>query len=136
MTDLPNVPQRRRTDRGPGWLRWVRRVYETYGAELQLALGIFLLVVATVVGVIAFQVRGQGNEIQDQRAEATISACEEQNARNRNTIKRLRELSAVAPARGRSAEEIKAGLDGTISLINALAPVRDCEARARRFVQK
>jgi hypothetical protein len=131
----PDTPQRRKTDRGPGWLRWVRHTYSQYGAELQLAVGILLMIVATVVVFVAFQVRGQGNDIQDQRTEVIITACREQNARNRNTIRELRALP-IMPRDGRTDEQRQASIAATIRLINALAPVKDCEARARRFVQK
>jgi hypothetical protein len=70
--------------------------------------------------VLAQRALALGHQIQKQR----VDACNDQNRRNQATVKRLRRFSAREP----QTAERRAGLQGTIGLINALAPVRDCAA--------
>lgn len=71
-------------------------------------------------------------EIQDERARSVRDSCEEVNRRHDSTIATLDKLLAKLPPsqRGRA----KSNRDGTVLLIEALAPKRDCEALVRRTV--
>lgn len=97
--------------------------------------------IALVAGVVLLGVgtyaldRAQSNEIQDQRRDALITACEEQNARNDNTLEQLDVLIAKIPRSDPRYERAQQSRASTGLLIDALAPKRDCEARARRFVK-
>jgi hypothetical protein len=70
--------------------------------------------------------------IQEERARAVRMNCEGQNARNRETVRRVRErFRSLSPTERREGRE---GRDYTIALVNALAPVRNCDRVVRRTV--
>jgi hypothetical protein len=64
--------------------------------------------------------------IQEQRRDSILYGCREQNARHDRTIATLDRLIAQAPAGRR--ERARQGRAGTVLLIEALAPKRDCAA--------
>lgn len=75
-------------------------------------------------------------QIQNSRREGVILTCNEQNEINKETIKTLNKVLKKAK-KGASPErlaEIKASRVSTILLINALAPVKNCEKRADKLV--
>lgn len=86
-----------------------------------------------VVGVLWQDNREQSNDIQHSREEAVRRTCDEQNTRHDATIKKLDDIIAGLPegARKTRAEQNRAG---TVLLINALAPKRDC-AKAVELVR-
>jgi hypothetical protein len=73
----------------------------------------------------------QGDQIQEQRREAVMRSCTEQNDRNQRTISELDRLLAVSPRRPGAQER----RDGTVALIQALVPRRDCDKLVRETVR-
>jgi hypothetical protein len=65
-------------------------------------------------------------QIQRERIRSIRLSCEAQNRRNRNTIETLDELILGMPP-GPRKKRAKQNRVGTVLLINALAPVRDCD---------
>lgn len=83
-----------------------------------------------ITGVVALSLLAQQdtlNKIQQSRVEIGRESCRAQNDRHDATIRKLDELVAALPPgpRKRQAEESRAG---TVQLIEALAPRRDCGA--------
>jgi hypothetical protein len=72
--------------------------------------------------------------IQSSREDVIRRSCVEQNARHDQTIRKLDEIvrGVSEPARRARAERNK---DGTIALIEAAIPKRDCEKRAKQLVK-
>ncbi|HEU4364547.1 MAG TPA: hypothetical protein VFT13_03690 [Candidatus Krumholzibacteria bacterium] len=71
------------------------------------------------------------------RAESVILSCEELNERHDNVTETLRKLRQAALRRARTPREraaILANQRPTRLFIDALAPKRDCDARARELV--
>lgn len=67
------------------------------------------------------------NLIQRSRLDGIRSNCEDRNSRNRKTTMRLDALIKALPAGPEKRRAVR-NRDGTKLLINALAPVRDCDA--------
>jgi hypothetical protein len=70
--------------------------------------------------------------IQEERARATRENCRKQNRRNHKAVARVGERTRMLPP-----VEQREGREGrayTIALIDALAPVRDCEQLVERTV--
>jgi len=65
-------------------------------------------------------------QIQRERIRSIRSNCEAQNRRNRRTIETLDELILGMPP-GPRKKRAKQNRVGTVLLINALSPVRDCD---------
>lgn len=104
---------------------------EDYVHQLRIQRRIFLLI--NIIAAFAFallyhKVTNQGHEIQQQRRDAIVRQCTDQNARHDGTIHTLDDLlkkSGVSEARR------KASRATTVLLINAIAPkVKDCQALA------
>ena len=86
---------------------------------------IFALTIAVFAAVAVYalsQARGAVDEIQLSRYEL----CIQQNDRHDKTIASLDEQIAALPPRRKARAE--AARDGTVALIDTLAPKRDCEA--------
>lgn len=101
--------------------------------------GSFLLVVVLGVSTLA-GVFGRTTEnaefaeaIQDERARATLQACRAQNARHQATVKTLDRVIAGLPA-GPRRQEATERRDGTVALIDALVPLRNCKKLVERTV--
>jgi hypothetical protein len=92
-----------------------------------LAIAAILLLVAVLF---AFN-QATAGDIQDSRAELVRESCEQQNKQHDNTIRRLDvAIAAIPPGpRKRRAERNRRY---TVSLIEALAPERDCDRLVRR----
>jgi hypothetical protein len=73
-------------------------------------------------------------QIQAERAVNIRRSCEETNARHDGTIAELHSLVAAIPDPARRARA-QDGMAGTIALIEALVPKRDCEALVERQVR-
>jgi hypothetical protein len=75
--------------------------------------------------------------IQRSRVESIVLACEEQNARNVATVAALDQLITDARRAGQQGRvaRLRGSRAGTVLLINALSPVRDCRARARQLTK-
>jgi hypothetical protein len=88
-------------------------------------LTVYVLIVAS--GVAGFV------SIKDSRRDAIERTCREQNERHDKAIAKLDQIIAELPPgpRKRDAEQRR---PGTILLIDALAPKKDCEERAKRLV--
>lgn len=91
------------------------------------ALALLLSALAVFLSAVLF------SRIQDERAAATLQNCLAVNDRQDVTKARLDELITALPPRRRVRAE--AGQRGTVLLIEALAPKRDCEALVRRNVR-
>ena len=93
---------------------------------------IALILSVLVFAAVTVQTRSVSEAIQENREELIRTGCEEQNARNHNTIATLDALLEQAkdenPERARRIEESR---DFTVLLINALVPVRDCDEVVR-----
>jgi hypothetical protein len=98
---------RRKTDRSR-W-RWMR---------------IWLTVVTCLWILATWSNHSQSEQIQDERAHSIMRSCTEQNDRNKNTKAKI---PADAPERDRQV---------TIALIDALAPVRDCDLLVQQTVNR
>jgi hypothetical protein len=71
--------------------------------------------------------------IQKERARATLENCQMQNARNRNTVAQVRKrYRSLPPAERRAGRDNR---DYTIALIQALAPMRNCDRVVERAVR-
>jgi hypothetical protein len=83
------------------------------------------------------EIRRQQMEIRQQRADSIRVSCEEVNARNRDTVGAYdRQIARLVPRlKPRQRAQLKQSRDFTVGLIDALAPVEDCNARVRQFTQ-
>lgn len=109
-----------------GYEKWTRRTIWILRA----------LVVATLaLGVVSILLIGANSkrvdEIQQSRVEITRQTCEAQNDRNRKTIAAYDVRIAAAKASGELSREQLARLSEsrafTVALVDALAPVQDCD---------
>jgi hypothetical protein len=104
----------------------------------QRGLRVLILAWATVVAialpVAGYMLASAPGEIQRERAEAIRVNCQEQNVRHDLTIRKLDELIDRLPP-GRRKRRAVSNRDGTVALIEALAPKRDCERLVRESVQ-
>lgn len=106
--------------------------YEKFGRTTTWVLRLVVLILllgGVASGYFYSQNDQRIDDIQAARAESIRFSCEEQNDRHDATIRKLDELIAKSPPERRAeAQERRAG---TVLLINALAPERDCERRVR-----
>lgn len=72
-------------------------------------------------------------QIQRERARNVRSNCEEQNRRHDATVRQLHRLVAELPPGPRKVRAVQ-GMAGSVALIQALAPRRDCSALVARQV--
>ena len=86
--------------------------------------GLVLLQVVGDNSDTAGQAKILAEEIQKERVRNIRATCEAQNARHDNTIAQLDELISEAPPERRA--RARQNRDGTVVLINALVPKRDC----------
>lgn len=113
-------------------LRWVERSVALIG----------LVVIVVAVAITGIPLTGfdgligansdRVEEIQQERAANIVRGCRDQNKRHDDTVMQLDALLTIAklsvagePGR---AEQIEQSRDFTVALIDALAPVRDCQA--------
>jgi hypothetical protein len=101
------------------------------GLAIAFAVGLLVHEVA-VSSETAVSAKNLAEQIQRERARNIRSGCVESNARNRNTKRELDRLISELPARRR--ERAQASSAGTRLLIDALAPVRDCDSLVERQV--
>jgi hypothetical protein len=101
------------------------------GLAIAFAVGLLVHEVA-VSSETAVSAKNLAEQIQRERARNIRSGCAESNARNRNTKRELDRLISELPARRR--ERAQASSAGTRLLIDALAPVRDCDSLVERQV--
>ena len=81
---------------------------------------------AQTAEIIAKSNRNITDAIQENRVNFIRERCLNQNKRNRDTIRTLNNLLKKLPP-GERRDRAKQNRPGTILLINALAPVRDCK---------
>jgi hypothetical protein len=98
---------------------------------------IFIVVGMTGLFALGWSVVEQQREIRQQRADSIRVSCEEVNTRNRTTVETYdHQIVAIEPMlKPRERAQLKQSRDFTVGLINALAPVEDCNARVRQFTQ-
>lgn len=93
---------------------------------------------ANQLAVLVRQNKDFGLDIQKQRRDSIIESCEVQNDRHNDSIAALKEGSDIdqqnAPNEA-ARVEIRRRRDVTIALLDALAPVEDCRAKAKEAVQ-
>lgn len=130
MTRTPNAhPKERHTDGG-----WRRLLRENWYRDVWLFLITTFAVVAVVTG------RNENSQriedIQASRAESIRLTCVQQNERHDRSIATL---DAIIDARLRQAPQERGRLEAsratTRTLIRALVPKEDCDARVSRLVQ-
>lgn len=90
------------------------------------------IVAAIAMGVLFYFVHEQGQTIQAERRASVLRNCHDQNQRHWNTIATLDELIAQAPPARRA--QAAASRRYTVLLIQALAPLQDCDALVKRAV--
>jgi hypothetical protein len=95
------------------------------------AMFIWMMMVGFLSLYLLQQTSEQASRIQDQRSNLLLSSCKEQNKRHDDTIKELALLVSQAP----DLAAAKAAQPGTIALINAIAPISDCNAYVKRNVK-
>jgi hypothetical protein len=131
MTDAEETYQAVLNGSGNGRRPWLVVVLVAASIAMVMVLGVVLL--ANVFS------RTETNAdfaeaIQRERARATLENCQKQNARHRNTVRTLdRIIAGTPPARRRQARERRAG---TVLLIQALVPLRECKRVVERTVVK
>jgi hypothetical protein len=109
---------------------WMRRVLVILGlAAVVVMMPLVAVVIATTVN---------GNHalivaIQRERARNIEQNCRDTNARHDVTIRRLHQLVEQLPPGPRKVRAVQ-GMAGSVALIDALAPRRDCRALAARQV--
>jgi hypothetical protein len=96
---------------------------------------IFIVVGLASLSALGWTVHKQQQEISRQRVDNIASSCEEQTARNRRTTAALDIVLAKAFKHARPAQrlQLQASRAATVLLINALAPIEDCDARVFKF---
>jgi hypothetical protein len=102
----------------------------TAAAWVFAGLGVLALVVSIVLAIGANA--SATRQIQEERARSVYANCMDINRRHDNSIRQLDALIAQAPPERR--ERAKAGRAGTVLLIQALVPKRDCDALVKRSV--
>lgn len=108
-------------------LRLQRRIFLALNTVAAIAVGIlFYLVIQQ-----QHQITHQSQDIQNERARATLVSCQEQNQRHDATIRQLKKVlnQPGVPERVR-----QSSYRNTILLINALQPRQNCKQRVARFV--
>jgi hypothetical protein len=104
----------------------------------QLVAVYVLIVAAGALGItqtqhVAHRADALARDIQAQRVSSIVQSCEQQNARHDATIATLDRLIRQQPAgQRRRAERSRAS---TVLLIDALAPMRDCQKVLREFTR-
>lgn len=92
-----------------------------------------LIVAAVANGILFYFVHQQGQQIQRERRVAIVRQCQDQNERHAETISILdAQIQRLPPDRRARAE---ASRSATVLLIDALAPLRDCDKLADKFVK-
>jgi hypothetical protein len=110
----------------------LREDYRRFTRKVLSAVAVVSLFVVLALGLSAYNQWRQAVE----RRNNILRSCAESNERNRETIAKLDQLLTERP--GALSEdddsEREASRAGTVLLINALAPVRDCKRLADRSV--
>lgn len=106
-------------------MRWA----EVRAVTAWLFAGVSVVVLLAAILISLNTMANATQQINAERERNIRAACEAQNKRNHNTIQQLDALIAKAPPERR--ERAAASRPGTVLLINALAPRRDCEALVR-----
>lgn len=139
MTDTgtPDIPQRRRTDRG--WRMLVRE--NAYRDVWLLIITFFVLVAVIKVGgkadtasVQAQSAKSVAAAIQRERARTIRENCEQQNARHNEVFAVVRQLlqRPAIPPRKLTAKQKQAQVDATFRFVDALVPMKDCAVLVKR----
>lgn len=99
-----------------------------------------VLVAALTIGIAVagwLKVGSVASDIQKSRRDAIVQACQETNQRHDNTIAALNDLAAQAIAdHPEDANRIRQSTTSSTLLIDALAPVYDCEQRAAELADQ
>lgn len=123
----PNHPMRRREDGIPWWRILIR---ENAYRDAWLVLLSVILIWASFASVQAAQKAEQATrDIQSERRDATLRACQDQNDRHDATFAQLDKLSTRDNAQAQTPEQklrARQTIAGTKALIEAIAPKRDC----------
>lgn len=93
---------------------------------------------ADQLAVLVKQNKQFADDIQKQRKDSIIESCTAQNARHDGAVKALTEGSDIDQENAKTEEakaEIRRRRDVTIALLDALAPVENCQQKAREAVQ-
>jgi hypothetical protein len=117
---------RRKVDRVLGWLTWSQ--------VIQWAV---LVAVTIAIGTLISANTDRINDINHERERNLRVACESQNARHDATVQKLDDLLAQArvTASPEKVKRIEASRASTVALIDALAPLQDCEALVNASIQ-
>lgn len=98
-----------------------------------LAVGMMLALVGA--GYLIGQNSDRSHDIQDQRKDSIYSSCVEQNDRHDSTIDALNKLVAERIKKHPDeAERARDSQTGSVLLINALVPKRNCPLRVKKLV--
>lgn len=112
------------TEEQRSWLqRWDRWI--VYGV-------VIVIPILVTVALFWVELERRVDAVNRSRAETTYAACLEQNAENANAIAVVTDIFDESVEAGEQTRaEADTALDATSTIINALAPVRDCEALVR-----
>lgn len=152
MTDEPNTEEYQIIDRRKNGYREVEAKLDSHAEEIErrfdrwfkwglVAFSIIAITSGIAIVGYGFVLRSQADftrDIQQQRREATVAACQETNDRNKHTVDALKAGSSVDKANApddAARAEIERRVQVTIALINALAPVQDCTELADQRVK-
>ena len=93
---------------------------------------------ADQLAILVKQNKDFARDIQKQRKDSIIESCTTQNARHDGSVKALvkgSDIDQENAANEAARVEIRRRRDVTIALLDALAPVEDCKAKAKEAVQ-
>lgn len=97
------------------------------------AIGVSVICLSILVGVLFGRVHDQFVALNQERSRNIYAGCEETNVRHDQTIRRLHLLVEEMPPGPRRVRAVQA-MAGSVALIDALAPKRDCRALVKRQV--
>jgi hypothetical protein len=99
-----------------------------------VAIGVGVICLSILVGTLFNRVNGEFVTLNRERARNVAQNCLDTNRRHDLTVRRLHQLVNELPPGPRKVRAVQ-GMAGSIALINALAPRRDCRALAARQVR-
>jgi len=152
MNEDPNTEENRIIDRRRNGYEEVERKLDEHAEEIRMLfrkwfiiglIAFSIIAVSSGVALIGYGLvlRSQADftrDIQEQRREATLDACQETNERNEATKKAL-EVGSTEDQRNApddaARQEIRRRVAVTIALIDALVPHKDCQKLVTERVQ-
>jgi hypothetical protein len=100
----------------------------------RIVLGCVLIAIPILVslGLFLWEFERRVDDIQQSRAEITYMVCLDQNQRNTDATEAVNAIFAEAIERGADPDTLTPAREGTQTVIDALAPIRDCAFMVER----